>query len=90
LWKFAHANRQTAIELGDPRYQGHLCRHPGHGSERYTNDGGCVRCAAEGAERRRRFRGAAVRGAMLQARHQCRSERRAAARSRRQEDGSGR
>jgi hypothetical protein len=53
--------------------------------------GGCVECARVGAERRRRERGAKVRGPLPQGRHQCRSERRAEARQRRQEEsGAGR
>jgi hypothetical protein len=78
--------RREGIELGNPRYTGHPCRHRGHGAERYTVCGGCVACARVGAERRRLERGAKVRGPMPQARHQCRSERRAAARSRRAEE----
>jgi hypothetical protein len=90
LWRAAHKSRQEAIERGAPRYTGRPCRHRDHAAERYSVCGGCVACAREGAERRRRLRGAAVRGAMPQARHECRSERRAAARSRRQEEcGAG-
>ena len=89
LWAAAHKSRKEAIELGNPRYTGHPCRHRGHGAERYTVCGGCVECARVGAERRRRARGAKVRGPLPQARHQCRSERRAAARTRRQEECGG-
>src|ERR1035437_2680659 len=78
--------RREGIELGNPRYTGHPCRHRGHGAERYTVCGGCVACARGGAERRRLERGAKVRGSLPQARHQCRSERRARARQRRQEE----
>jgi hypothetical protein len=81
LWAAAHKSRTEAIELGNPRYTGHPCRH-GHGSERDTKDGGCVACAREGAERRRRLRGVAVKGAMPQARHPLSSAKREAARGR--------
>ena len=57
LWAAAHKSRKEAIELGNPRYTGHPCRHPGHGAERYTVCGGCVECARVGAERRRRGAG---------------------------------
>lgn len=89
LWAAARKSRRESIELGNPRYTGHPCRHRGHGAERYTVCGGCVACARVGAERRRLERGAKVGGPMPQARHQCRSERRAAARSRRAEECGG-
>ena len=70
--------------MGNPRYTGRICRlNSQHGGERFVSGGGCVRCAAEAAERRRRLRGTEVRGPLPQARHPMKSPRRAAARAER-------
>jgi hypothetical protein len=89
LWAAAHKSMTVAIETGTPRYRGRICaRNPAHGGERYVSGGGCCECARLGAERKRRERGAPVKGPRPQSRHPLRSARRAAARSRRAE-GSG-
>lgn len=90
LWVAAHKSRKAAIELGNPRYTGRPCRHPGHGGERYVSGGGCVECARLHVERRRRLRGAPVKGPRPAARHSLRSNRRQDARRRRaEESGAG-
>lgn len=78
LWSAAHKSRAEALAMGSARYIGRPCKH-GHSGERYANHGGCVACATEGAERRRRRRGAPIRGPRPQARHSLRSATRAAA-----------
>jgi hypothetical protein len=89
LWGAAHRSREEAIAAGHPRYTGRLCRIPGHGGERYVSGGGCVRCARQHAERKRRRQGERVRGERPAARHTLRSTRRAEARQRRSEERSG-
>jgi hypothetical protein len=84
-WAVSHMSRSEALAMGSPRYIGRPCVH-GHSGERYANHGGCVECSRVGAEQRRRREGKKVRGPRLAARHRCRSERRAAARSRRAEE----
>jgi len=80
LWAAAHKSRQEAVELANPRFTGRPCKH-GHHGERYTfGGGGCCECARISAERRRRLRGAVVKGPMPQARHPLKSIKRAAAR----------
>lgn len=90
LWHAAHRSCRAAIETGNPRYVGTICkRNPAHGGERYVSGGGCVECARIGRDRHRRLRGAPVIGPRPKARHSLRSSKRQAARRRRAEERCG-
>ncbi len=78
----AHKSRAAALALGHPRYQGHRCKR-GHSGERYANDGNCIQCVREAAERRRRAKGVPFSGSRPSCRHPLRSAKRAAARAER-------
>lgn len=81
LYRAANLSATASRASASPRYTGRICaRNPAHGGERYLSGGGCVACARELAERKRRARGVPRKGPAPQSRHPLKSAKRHAAR----------